>query len=255
MKAIYKANNSIEANLVLTYLEQYGIKGRIEGEHLQGIELLQNSGFPIILVTEEDYEEAKKVVDEYENDNTESDMKRVKSSSRGHLKTFLLGAIVGASSIACIYYLPIVVHKMDRNRDGKSDEKATYINYQLSKMEFDRNFDGKADFKYQYNHDGSPKNSKSDENFDGIFETKAKYRNGNVTFSVSDTTNDGFEDYRIEYKHGVVNKIIFISPKTKKPIKIQYIEDMKITSAQLDTNGDGVLDQTYKYDQIEEIIK
>ena len=53
----------------------------------------------------------------------------------------------------------------------------------------------------------------------------------------------------------VMKKIIFISPQTKKPIKVQYLKDLKLASAQLDSNGDGVLDLTYEYDNIEEILE
>lgn len=255
MKLIYNASNSIEANLILNQLEQSGISGKVEGEYLQGIELIESSGLVRVLVKEADFEKAKKIVEEIEIVKPSTENELVSGWNYNNMKIFLLGGIVGAIIITSIYYLPIAQQKFDRNGDGKVDEKAIYINYQLSKMEFDRNFDGKPDFKYTYNRDGSPSTSESDENFDGIFETKATYRAGNVITSISDTTNDGFADYHVHYKHGVVEKILFKSPQSKKTVKVQYFKNMMLFKSELDTNGDGLFDVTYKYDDLEEIIK
>lgn len=255
MKLIYKASNSIEANLIINQLEQSGIPANIEGEHLQGIELIDGGGFVKVLVSEEYFEKAKEIVNEIQFTKSAPEEVATTVSSSINFISFLFGAVVGASIVASYYYFPIALQKYDRNGDGEVDEKATYINYKISKTEFDRNFDGKPDFKYWYNLNGSPKKSKSDENFDGVFETESTYKDGNVVTSISDTTNDGYGNYHVQYKHGVLNKVIFLDPMTKKATKVQHYEVLTLKKAELDLDGDGLFDISYKYDELEEIIK
>ena len=217
--------------------------------------MIDGGGFVKVLVEEEFFEQAIEIINEIEITKKTRDEITVRVRSSVNYKSFIIGAIVGASIVAFNYYLPFAQQKYDRNGDGEVDEKATYINYLISKTEFDRNFDGKPDFKYWYNRDGSPKTSKSDEDFDGVFETEATYRAGNIVTSISDTTNDGFKNYQVHYKHGVLDRVIFISPITKKPAKVQYYEALTLQKAELDLDGDGQFDITYKYDDLEEIIK
>ena len=73
--------------------------------------------------------------------------------------------------------------------------------------------------------------------------------------SKSDSTGDGSQDYFVSFKNGVIDTITFISPKTKKPIKIQQYNGIKLISAKVDTNRDGNLNKSFEYNEIEEIIK
>lgn len=60
MKPIYNASNSLEANLIVDQLKQAGIPARIDGEHLQTIELIGSGGFVKVLVEDQHFEETNK---------------------------------------------------------------------------------------------------------------------------------------------------------------------------------------------------
>ncbi len=255
MRLIYVAPNKLEANLIAHQLEQSDIQVLIEGEHLQGIELIDGGGFVKIKVAEEDFDQAKEIINDIELTRSQPEEKNKKNGIIDNFKFFFIGVLAGSLIVSFFYYLPLAQEKYDRNGDGKIDEKSTYIKYQISKTEFDRNFDGKMDFKYWFNNDGSPRKSVSDENFDGIFDTEATYKHGNIITSMSDTTNDGFKNYHVHYKNGVVDKIIFINPTTKNPSKIEYYDGFSIKKSELDIDGDGKFDIFYNYDHLGEIIK
>jgi hypothetical protein len=255
MISIYTAPNLIEAHMVLNLLEQAGVKGLIKGEHLMGLERLDSSGFVKIYVNENDFEVAQIIISDMETKQSPTEKTSSPSTKNNSFQYGLIGFIAGSILVAVYCYTPYIVTKLDNNKDGNTDEKHVYFDNRISKTEYDRNFDGKVDFIYKYNWDNVVKSSKSDEDFDGFFETSAKYLYGNVLWSKSDTTGDGFKDYHGKYKNGILETIIFFDPKTKKPIKIQKYKGQKLISAQVDTNSDGVLDQSIEYNSIEEIIK
>lgn len=67
IKVAYDASSNIEAHLVMHQLQQAGIEARIEGEYLQGgVGELAAAGNLRVMVDEEDLEEAKLVVAEWE---------------------------------------------------------------------------------------------------------------------------------------------------------------------------------------------
>lgn len=67
MKTAYDASSNIEAHLVMHQLQQAGIDARIEGEYLQGgIGELPAAGNVRVLVGEQDFEEARIVIAEWE---------------------------------------------------------------------------------------------------------------------------------------------------------------------------------------------
>lgn len=252
---IYTAPNAIEAHMVLNLLEMAGIKGVIKDEHLQGLERLDSGGCVKIYVDENDLEIAKKIIADMEKKQPATEKTTSVSTKSNSFQYGLIGFITGSILVAIYCYTPYIVTKLDNNKDGKNDEKHVYVDTRISKSEYDRNFDGKVDFSYKYDWDNVVKSSRSDEDFNGSFETNTKYLYGNALWSKSDTTGDGFEDYHMKYKNGILETVLFISPKTKKPIKIQTYKGQKLISAQIDTNGDGVLNQLVEYDSIEEIIK
>lgn len=67
MKNVYEASSGLDGHMILNLLELRSIKGRIEGEYLQGgIGELQAMGFVRVMVEEEDYNQARQIISEWE---------------------------------------------------------------------------------------------------------------------------------------------------------------------------------------------
>ncbi|MDD2700274.1 MAG: DUF2007 domain-containing protein [Sideroxydans sp.] len=103
MKSVYETSSGLDGHMILNLLEQYRISGRIEGEHLQGgMGELQALGFVRVMVAEEDYEQAKQIIREWEAlqppDETHSPVPRETNG----IQLFLAGVIIGA---ALMYWL------------------------------------------------------------------------------------------------------------------------------------------------------
>jgi hypothetical protein len=83
--------------MILNLLEQRGISGNIEGEYLQGgIGELSAMGFVRVMVAEEDYAEAKKIIAEWEAIQPPEEKPRLETSTSIALRIFISGVFVGA---------------------------------------------------------------------------------------------------------------------------------------------------------------
>lgn len=255
MKLIYEASNSVEAHMILNLIKQAGLHGRIDGEYLQGgAGELPPIGLVRVMINESDYDDAIEIINEW--DKNQYVHEKINPDKKiGPFFGGIVGFLLGAVFIGVTYNTPITNDGIDYNGNGKLDEKWTYVNERISKSESDRNLDGKIDLIINYNRKGLSKTGKSDEDFNGTFESFHYYNNGNTVLTKSDTTGDGFNDYIVNYNNGVINMITFLSPENEKPIKIQKYKSLKLISAEIDTNGDGVMDLFHKYDSIEEIKK
>lgn len=68
MKIAYEATNSIEAYILKGLLETYEINAFVQGEHLHsGAGELPMSGFVRVVVDNADYENARKIIQDWEN--------------------------------------------------------------------------------------------------------------------------------------------------------------------------------------------
>jgi hypothetical protein len=73
MKIIFKANDILEAHIVAGMLQSYGIATHVGGHYLQGaVGDLAPMGIANIFVQDEQFEEAEKLVAEYQNDSVNS---------------------------------------------------------------------------------------------------------------------------------------------------------------------------------------
>lgn len=74
MRKLYQAENGLDAKLVSDLLTRLGIENEIHGQYLQGgIGELPVGGFVHVLVNEDDFDEARKLVDEWEARQSLSD--------------------------------------------------------------------------------------------------------------------------------------------------------------------------------------
>lgn len=255
MKLVYEAANNVEAHMVVDMLEREGLSARVDGEYLQGgVGELQTIGIVRVMVEESDYLEAKKVIqawDEQQSIQTPEQTLR-KKSVFGY---GVIGFLCGVAVMAVYFHTPVTRDGIDYDGDGKLDEVWTYVNHLMTESKVDRNFDGEADFIYSFNRRGIIKTAAYDLDFNGTFEVDAKFVSGNPVKDKIDTNGDGFKDYEIRYQHGIVKTATFLDPVSRKPKKIQYFSPHKLQRAELDTNGDGVMDTFYEYDSIEEVAR
>jgi hypothetical protein len=252
MKSVFEPTNLAEAHMILHLLEQAGLHGRVDGEHLLGgVGELPAIGLLKVTVNDEDYEQACSIIKEWNGLQTPTEpQEQVKSS--GKVGSFLLGALI-AGIVSWALTIPETSDGIDNNEDGVWDEKYIYQGNTLSRVEFDRNFNGEVDLIYSYDRRNILIRAVADDNFDGKFETTIEYRNGNRKLLESDTDDDGKIDYRIIYRRGMTNKIEFIDPVKNSVVKRKLFGDFKLKSTEFDSNGDGTFDTIFEYDQYEEI--
>jgi hypothetical protein len=98
MKSVFDANTGLEAHMILNLLEQHRITGRIDGEYLQGgIGELQAMGFVRVMVAEENYEQAKQIVNEWEAIQPPNEIGRSPTQDTLGIQLFFAGIIIGAA--------------------------------------------------------------------------------------------------------------------------------------------------------------
>lgn len=257
MKPVFEASNGLDAHLIANLLQQAGIEARIDGEFLQGgMGELPPMNLVRVVVAEEDHTEARSIIAEWEATQAEPIPEApTRGGISGGLIGFLVGGAVGVGGMYLAYSTPVSTDGIDYNEDGVLDEVWTYRGGRISRTEIDRNLDGKVDFIFEYDHKGIVERSKSDDDFDGFFEASASYRHGNVRVSTSDLDRDGFAEYRAIYRYGVVEVVEISDAATRLVRKRQYFEAGKLSSAEFDLTGDGVLDTCYEYDVFEEIAR
>ncbi len=255
MKSVFDASNGIEAHMINNLLRLNDIQGEVFGEHLQGgVGDLQAFGIVRVMVSDEDYIEARRVIKEWEllqPAPEKEDEKTVKKY--GGFSSGMVGFILGAVLVFLLYQSSIEYNGIDYNRDGKLDEKWKYINNQLSSAEIDQNRDGEVDLIYKYDLGGLIKTSKIDFDFDGRFETQCRFKRGNTQSCRADIDGDGFNEIREAYKYGVLESISMLDPRTEIVRKKQYFEAQRLKFSSVDLNGDGELDTHYEYDEYEQM--
>lgn len=97
MRSVYEAASGLDAHMILSLLEQQRIPGRIEGEYLQGgVGELQAMGLVRVLVSEADYADARKIINEWESIQPASDSSKPETRPSRGLMIFVIGAVAGA---------------------------------------------------------------------------------------------------------------------------------------------------------------
>jgi len=261
MKLVFEAQNSLEAHMILNLLEGAGLHGSINGELLQGaMGELPASGVVSVVVEDKDYWAAREVVVNWERQQvldglTDESVAVGAGKLKNRFSAWLIGVLCGMTVMMAYFQSPVTNGGIDYNGDGRLDERWSFVDGRMIKTEMDSNFDGKIDSISRYDHKGLIKEADYDQNFDGVFETEFYFHNGSMIAQFSDTTGDGLMDLKVKLKHGVVETISFIDVETFKPIKIEYYDAFKLRSAEVDTDGDGVMDRLFEYDAIENVSR
>ncbi|WMW81466.1 DUF2007 domain-containing protein [Undibacterium cyanobacteriorum] len=252
LKKVYDASNPIEAHMLCDLLTQQGIQAFIEGEHLQGgIGDLPAMGLVRVVVGEEQFAEAIKLVAEWEAQQTSSFDGRVHTAPEpmkrfGGMSLFFMGFGLGLLMMYAYFFFPFY-------RDHRSDEHWTYnLSGKATQASFDRNFDGKIDLKQSYGADGAIERSESDDDFDGVFETITSYRDNNPELTEIDTDHDGFHDQKWRFRFGVLTESEVIYPTTGLPRKHCAYQLGLLRQCELDSDLDGKMDTRIEYDALGE---
>lgn len=256
MKTIFEAANTVEAHMILHLLEQQGISGRIEGEFLQGaIGELPAAGMIRVLVSDEDYDAARAIVDGWDKAQPAATKQVVQPRKSSRLLFLMCGLLIGVLGTFLYFRAPLISDGVDFNGDGVIDDHWTYAKSGLPlKNEVDRNLDRKADYVTTFGRDGLIESGEMDDDFDGTFESKATFRQGNVELIETDTDGDRYCDLRTNFVSGVLVSTEFIYPTTGLPQRIEYFKLGKRTKVETDTNLDGTLDQRTNYDGIGNVV-
>ena len=74
MTSVYEASHSVEAHMIKHLLEQGGLKAFVQGEYLQGaMGELPVTGLVRVMVNDEDYQEAREIIELWESSEIEFD--------------------------------------------------------------------------------------------------------------------------------------------------------------------------------------
>ena len=254
MKLLYQAKDTLEAHMILNLLKNKGIDGRVDGEYLQGgIGELQADGLVRVMVSEQYFEQARSLIDDWESAEVSlgaggnegvNRMSRVLFSSG-------FGFLLGVAMMLFYFQTPVSTDGVDYDGDGVDDEKWFYKNNLIYKGEVDRDFDRRVDERFFYDRKGLLESSSNDLDFDGQFETDSVYRNGVLKWSHSDSDGDGFYEIKMRFKYGVLTKIDFYDPDTQKIRKTIYYDAFRAIRSEFDRDNDGVMDEFVEYDEYE----
>ncbi|GLR14743.1 hypothetical protein GCM10007907_35330 [Chitinimonas prasina] len=246
MRKLYEAANALEAHMILNLLEMEGLRGRVDGEYLEGgVGELQAHPLVRVMIEEADYERGREIIVRWEAEQpaTVQEPKRL-----GKWVWLGLGAFAGAALMALSLRPPVTTDGIDFNRDGVLEEKWSFSGAALQKVERDRNRDGKMDYASDYDRRGMIDASEQDDDFNGTLETRARYEEGSIVSSERDIDGDSFFEYKEFFEHDVLARTEILHPNTGLPRKIVYYVKLRMDYVELDTNGDGTMDTRVRYD-------
>ena len=253
MKSVFETSIGIEAHMIKNMLAMNEVVSEIFGEHLQGgVGDLQAMGFIRVMVADEDFPSAQKIVADWEASQPSISQMDEKKKGPGY-GSVLLGFIVGAATIFVLMKTPITMDGVDYNNDGVLDEQWQYSGGLIRSTKLDQNRDGEFDAIWDYDLKGLMRSSSFDSDFDGRHELKCHYEMGNTLWCLGDYDHDGFSEYREDYRFGVLKSVSMFDPASKNLKKKQYYEAERLRRSELDLDGDGVLEKNYEYDDYEEI--
>lgn len=258
METIFEASTGVEAHMILHLLDQSGIKGRVDGEFLQGgVGELPPAGNVRVVVAPEDVTAARQVIAEWESNQPKERRaeqgNRPKPSYAGTIG-FFVGATLASAALLWAYNSPFTDEGVDYDGDGILDEIYHWRGDFVSQIDGDRNGDGEIDIRYFYSNRLGIDGAESDNDFDGVFEHSTRFKASKLESDEIDISGDGLVDHRYRYRHGVLLRRDLIDPTSRKIRKVERYKDGLLVEAEWDTDGDGNFDTLIKYDDFAEEV-
>jgi len=234
MKAVYQAENGLDAKLVSDLLTQFDIENEIRGQYLQGgIGELPAGGFVHVFVAEKDFDEARKLIDEWEHrpipPDSEEQQKEA-SPKTGSWGSFFFGFAAGLlCGVFALYTYQtkdgartVTTEGVDYTGDGNLDEKWFYSRSGwLQRIEIDRNRDGRIDLIYFYDPKGIIEKEERDDDFDDIFESRCFYLHGNTDRCELTPHKEGSYHFHDFFQNGVIETTQIIDPEKQTILRIE----------------------------------
>lgn len=262
MRQVYAPANVAEAHMLVHMLGEHDILAHIHGEALLGgVGELPAGGLLQVMVAEEDFDAARRLILAWEKTDTPSPTPKPALPFIAGLIVFALGLLGGwiVHAIGGRNAIPIDsgISEQDLNGDGEVDQ--TYF-FRVGgggyayKVEVDRNFDGEVDLIQYFDNEGvSTTSYDADDNFDGAFETKAIFRNGNILRADIDSNRDGIVDLRAFYRDGILSREEILNPADQRLIRVNFYNNLLLARAEVDLDRDGFLETVRTIDATGEI--
>ncbi len=261
MKNVYSPSGSVEAHMIAHMLEQEGIQSYIHGEALiGGVGDLPAAGLLKIAVADEDYDVARKLILEWEKKSPPQAPAPAIPTRNTPIFNLLLALAAGVALGWFANDLGVVVNPpdiYDQNGDRTPDYVVHYKNKHATvpeTAEKDMNFDDKFDSIVRFDDRGMVVSEIADSDFNGTHETTIFFKHNTPVKSEVDADGDGKADIINLYDYGFLRKTQFLSPDSGKVVRVNHYKNSMLTSADFDSDGDGVLETRYTYDRYEQVI-
>lgn len=244
--------------MLLDLLKQEGVHAHLHGEHLQGaIGELPAAGLVRLVVDDADYAKGRDIVQRWEASSPPDEPVPVRARVHGAPKPalwLLAGLCLGALATVLVMRTPVTEAGVDHDGDGVLDERWTYsATGVVLRYEVDRNLDGKIDYMAHYDRKGLMTTAEADDDFDGRFETRITFKENNPEVSETDADGDGYPEIIGHYQHGVLASISYLNPVNGQVRRVEHVKLGKLTTAEVDQDGDGILDTLETYDALNHV--
>lgn len=281
MKKVHSTSDSIEANMIVDFLNSEGIMARIQKEHS-----LNEIGQPYeVWIDDPDkLDKAEEIITDIiqKQSNNESTQKHFSG------KDFVYGLMAGIA-LMVLFNLGIPSsatrhgqeYTRDSNGDGKTDIWYEYSGSRISKEILDSDFNGTKDSWYKYsihgtlesaefdqNNDGEidawsiymPKSGlislfKQDKNYDSRPDLWQYYSNNQVIRYESDNDFDGRRDNWGFFENEVIKENMWSYSQDGIVNRKDLFRHGVLYKALFDLDSDGSFDEQAFYDDFERVIK
>lgn len=286
MQIVYHAANSADAQLVRGLLAQEGIQSFVFGGALEaGAGLLPLGGSVRVEVGDEHAAEARAIIEEWqaaavpfdddedeladqdygdddtpahvETDNLYKPLNQRKPQAggigmAGIVFAAIIGALLGAVATGLAMQPRSDLKEVDYNADGIADERLIFEDERLVRIDADRNSDGQIDQVTLVDPRGLPTSIEEDRDFDGTRETMSTFQNGLLASLGADYDGDGVPDFQQTALRGIVQTQEWLD-KQGRVIKRDKFLDGRLSTGEIDSDGDGTLDRSRGYDERGEV--
>ncbi|MBX9401439.1 DUF2007 domain-containing protein [Lysobacter sp. BMK333-48F3] len=293
MQIVYHAAHSADAQLVHGLLAQEGIRAFVFGAALEaGAGLLPVGGAVRLEVADQDAERARQIIEAWQEteippgpDDDEGDRPtdelddgdETPADTAGYVEDanlyrpigqrkprrhgagagvivlcLAIGAALGATATAFALRPGVSEQPADYDADGIADERLIFEGQTLVRIEADRNTDSQTDQVSHYDPRGLVTEVEEDQDFNGVRETVTTFRDGQFTGLTTDYSGDGAPERQQTALRGVLRTEEWFDPQGRV-IKRDHWTGGRLTSGEIDSDGDGALDTQRQYDERHEV--